>query len=122
MLFSFLHSMAIFLQEQWVTLGKASHSWMLLILSILTYIKNLPKEKPFKSLQEHVLSFGKLPSFFKTKPKINYNKIKKSPSSQGSPCLCLLVLFWFQADVWAQRVIGGKVTRQATIQCQKNKT
>jgi len=32
------------------------------------------------------------------------------------------LLFWFQADVWAQRVTGGKAVRKAAIQCQKNKT
>lgn len=60
------------------------------------------------------MSFGQLPYLFKTKPKINYKQTKKSPSPQGSVCLCLLLLFWFQDDVWAERVTGGKVTRKAT--------
>lgn len=65
--------------------------------------------------------FGKLPSLFETKPKVSY-KQTKTISKFTRKSLPLLLLLWFQADTWAQRVIEGKVTIKATILCQKNKT
>lgn len=122
-----LHSMEIY-QEQWVTLGKASQSSMLLILSILTYIKKVFPGNQSQLWERHLnlyrnmnWVFGKLPSLLETKLKISY-KQTKTISKFTRKSLPLLLLFWFQADIWAQRVIEGKVRIEATILCQKNKT